>query len=88
MDLSKAFDTINKTLVLAYGFFDQALSLLQSYLCNRFHRSIMNGSISSLNEVTTGAKRALIMLALLTKNCNAFVFLFFLFLVLLAFPFY
>ena len=44
MDLSKAFDTINHSLLLAklkaYGFSSQALSLLQSYLCNRFQRSI------------------------------------------------
>ena len=40
MDLSKAFDTINHSLLLAklkaYGFSNQALSLLQSYLCKRF----------------------------------------------------
>ena len=67
MDLSKAFDTINQTLVLAYGFFDQALSLLQSYLCNRFHRRIMNGSVSSLNEVTTGVPQGSILGALIFK---------------------
>ena len=36
MDLSKAFDTINHSLLLAklktYGFSNQALRLLQSYL--------------------------------------------------------
>ena len=51
MDLSKAFDTINHSLLLAklkaYGFSNQALRLLQSYLCNRFQRSIINGSFSS-----------------------------------------
>ena len=44
MDLSKAFNTINHSLLLAklkaYGFSNQALRLLQSYLCNRFQRSI------------------------------------------------
>ena len=53
MDLSKAFDTINHSLLLeklkAYGFSNQALRLLQSYLCNRFQRSIINGSFSSWN---------------------------------------
>ena len=38
MDLSKDFDTINHILLLtklkAYGFSDQALGLLQSYLSN------------------------------------------------------
>ena len=58
MDLSKAFDTINHSLLLAklkaYGFSNQALSLLQSYLYSRFHRGTINGSFSSLNEVITG----------------------------------
>ena len=57
MDLSKAFDTINHSLLLAklkaYGFSNQALRLLQSYLCNRFQRSIINGSFSSWNEEIT-----------------------------------
>ena len=43
MDLSKAFDTINHSLILgklkAYDFSNQALSLLQSYLCSRFPRA-------------------------------------------------
>ena len=58
MDLSKAFDTINHSLLLAklkvHGFSNQAFRLLQSYLCNRFQRSIINGSFSSWNEVITG----------------------------------
>ena len=57
MDLSKAFDIINHSLLLAkqkaYGFSDQALSLLQSYLFNRFQRSIINGSFSSWKEIIT-----------------------------------
>ena len=47
MDFSKAFDTINHGLLLgklkAYDFSNQALSLLQSYLCSRFQISIING---------------------------------------------
>ena len=58
MDLSNTFDTINHSLLLAkakaYGFCNQALRLLQSYLCNRFQRSIINGSFSGWNEVITG----------------------------------
>ena len=58
MNLSKAFDTINHSLLLAKlkanGFSNQALSLLQSYICNRFQRSVINGSCSSWNEVTAG----------------------------------
>ena len=56
LNLSKAFDPISYSLVLTnlrvHGFSDQALSLLQRCLCNRFQRSIMNGSFSSLNEAT------------------------------------
>ena len=58
MDLSKAFDIINHSLLLAnlkvYCFSNQALSLLQSYLCKTFQRSIINGSFGSCNEVITG----------------------------------
>ena len=48
VNLSKAFDTINHSLLLAKlkanGFSNQALSLLQSYICNRFQRSVINSS--------------------------------------------
>ena len=57
MDLPKAFDVINQSLLLPelkpYGFSNQALSLLQSYLCNRFQRSIINDSFRSWNELIT-----------------------------------
>ena len=57
MDLPKAFGTINHSFLLAklkpYGFSNQALSLLQSFLCNRFQKSIINGSFSSWNKVIT-----------------------------------
>ena len=49
MDLPKVFDTMNSNLLLAklkaYGFSDQVLSLLQSYLSNIFRKSIINGSL-------------------------------------------
>ena len=65
MELSKAFDTISCSLLLAklkvYGFSNQALSLLQSYLCKRFQRSIIKGSFSSWNEVITGVPQGLIL---------------------------
>ena len=48
MDLSKAFDTINHSLLLAkleaYGFSMTCLNLMQSYLCNRFQRTFVNAS--------------------------------------------
>ena len=57
VNLSKAFDTVNYSLLLAKlkanGFSNQTLSLLQSYICNRFQRSVINSSCSSWNEVTT-----------------------------------
>ena len=62
MDLSKAFDAINHSVLLAkleaYGFSNQALSLLQSYLCNKFQKSIINSSFSSWNGVITGVPQA------------------------------
>ena len=65
MGLSKAFDAINHGLLLAklkaYGFSNQALHLLQSYLYNRFQRSIINGSFSSCNEVITRVPQGLIL---------------------------
>ena len=69
MDLSKAFDRINRSLLLAklkaYDFSNQALSLLQCYLCNSFQRSINNGSLGSWNVVITGVSQCLILGSLL-----------------------
>ena len=72
MDLSKAFDTINHSLLLTklktHGFSNQALRLLQSYLCNRFQRSIINSSFSSWNEVITGVPQGSILGLLLFRD--------------------
>ena len=62
MDLSKAFDRINHNSLLAklkaYDFSDQALNLLQSYLCNKFQTSLINGFFSNWNEVITGVSQS------------------------------
>ena len=65
MELSKTFDMISHSLLLAklkeYGFSDQDLSFLESYLYNRFQRSTLNGSFVSWNEVITGVPQGSIL---------------------------
>ena len=50
MDPSKAFDTINHSLLLAklevYGFAMTSLKLMQSYFYNRFQKTSVNASFS------------------------------------------
>lgn len=51
MDLLKAFDTINYDLLLAklkaYGFFNNALNLMRSYLKSKKQRTHINNNFSS-----------------------------------------
>ena len=58
MDLSKAFDTLNYDLLIAklhaYGFQHDALTLLHSYLSKRWHRTKVNTSFSSWEELIKG----------------------------------
>ena len=58
MDLSKAFDTLNHDLLIAklhaYGFEHDALKLLHSYLSKRWHRTKVNTSFSSWEELIKG----------------------------------
>ena len=46
IDLSKAFDKLNRNLLLAklnaYGFFFNAIKIVQSYLSERFQRTIIH----------------------------------------------
>ena len=80
MDLSKAFDTINHSLLMAklkaYGISDQALSLLQSYLSNGFQRSIVKVSVSSWNKVMTRIPQGSILGPLLYNILLRDIFLF------------
>ena len=58
MDLSKAFDTINRQLLLAklhaYGFSKQALAIICSYLSNRKQRIKINNVFSSWKDLILG----------------------------------
>ena len=58
MDLSKAFDTINHQLLLpklhAYGFSQQALAIVCSYLSNRKQRIKINNVFSSWKDLILG----------------------------------
>ena len=58
MDLSKAFDTINHDLLLAklraYGFSNNALNLMCSYLKNRKQRTQINNNFSSEKNIIAG----------------------------------
>ena len=58
MDLSRAFDTINRDLLLAklhaYGFLRNALNLMRSYLKNRKQRLQSNSNFSATKTVIAG----------------------------------
>ena len=58
MDLSEAFDTLNHQLLIAklhaYGFSNASLSLIHSYLKNRWQRTKINKSFSSWSELLLG----------------------------------
>ena len=65
MDLSKAFDTLNHDLLLAklhaYGFDKTALSLVKSYLTNRWQRTKINSDFSSWSELLLGVPQGSIL---------------------------
>ena len=58
MDLSKAFDTLDHCLLLAklsaYGFDDNSLSFIRSYLTNRIEKCNIEKHFSNWREITTG----------------------------------
>ena len=58
MDLLKAFDTLNHNLLIAelhaYGFQHDALKLLHNYLSKWWHRTKVNKSFSSWEELIKG----------------------------------
>ena len=65
MDLSKAFDTIDHGLLLAkleaYGFSENAASLLQSYVCNRYQKVCINGTFSESKQISAGVPQGSIL---------------------------
>ena len=58
MDLSKKFDTLDHSLLLtklsAYGFDNNSLSFVRSYLTNRIQRCKIENHFSNWREITTG----------------------------------
>ena len=58
MDLSKAFDILNHDLLMAklhaYGFSEESLKLIKSYLTDRWQRTKVNISFSSWSEFLLG----------------------------------
>ena len=58
MDLSKVFDTLNDDLLIvklnAFGFQHDALKFIYSYFTNRCHRTNINATLSSWEELTEG----------------------------------
>ena len=65
MDLSKAFDTINHDLLIAkleaYGFSNNALSLMLNYLKNRSQGVSINSSFSTWEEIIAGVPQGSIL---------------------------
>ena len=65
MDLSKGFDTLNHELFIAklsaYGFNNESLKLIQSYLTNRGQRTKINKSFSRWTELLQGVAQGLVL---------------------------
>ena len=65
MDLSKAFDTLNHELMIsklhAYGFDIPSLTLIHSYLTQRWHRTKINTSFSTWKKLLTAVPQGSIL---------------------------
>jgi hypothetical protein len=65
LDLSKAFDTVNHSLLLNkleyYNFSDSSLSLFRNYLTNRFTITKLNNSFSKKEKTTIGVPQGSIL---------------------------
>ena len=64
-DLSKAFDCLNHELLIAkleaYGFDNESLAYVYSYLSNRKQMTKINTSLSEWADITTGVPRGSIL---------------------------
>ena len=73
MDLSKAFDTTNHNLLVAklhtYGFRNDSLKLLYSYLKNQWYRTKINHKFSSWKELSQGVPQGSVLRPLLFNIC-------------------
>ena len=65
MDFSKAFDTLDHSLLLAklstYGFDNNSLSFIRSYLKNRIQRCKIENDFSNWREITADVPRSSIL---------------------------
>ena len=69
MDLPKAFDTLDHSLLLAklsaYGFDNNSLGFVRSYLTNRIQRCKIENDFSNWRQITTGVTQGPILAPLL-----------------------
>ena len=80
MDLSKAFDSLNHDLLIAkletYGFSQNSLNYIQSYLRNRLQRTYVNNNFSQWKNIFSGVPQGSILGPLMFNICINDIFLF------------